>query len=106
MSVAWTTLFVIALLLPGVFFLMGMSARERYSKEIIKTTGVGELGVAVAIAIVLHLGAWEILSLFGFQLDYFLLPLAMYGNLHTLQIIQFPFKTCGAAASILRSFLQ
>lgn len=66
---------VIALLLPGVFFLLGGSTRERYSKEIVRTSGFGEIGIAFALAIVLHLLAWTILGWLGFQLDLFLFPL-------------------------------
>ena len=44
MSVAWTTVVIIALLLPGVFVFIGLSFYERFSREIIKTNAAGEVG--------------------------------------------------------------
>jgi len=68
MEVAWTTILIIALLLPGVFFFIGLSTGHRYSREIIKTSAIGEVGWAVFISIIIHLLAWRVLILFGFDL--------------------------------------
>src|SRR5690242_20356620 len=75
MSIAWTTIIVIALLLPGVFTFIGYSTTERFSRDIIKTSAVGEIGVAVLIAIVVHLIALGNLTLLGFSLADFIQPL-------------------------------
>jgi hypothetical protein len=74
MSIAWTTIIIIALLLPGVFTFIGYSTTERFSRDIIKTSAVGEIGVAVLIAIIVHLIAWGILVLCGFSLADFIRP--------------------------------
>lgn len=63
MSIAWTTILIIALLLPGVFFFIGLSTRDRYTREIIKSGTVGDVGLAVFISIIIHLVAWSILPL-------------------------------------------
>jgi hypothetical protein len=75
MSIAWTTIIIIALLLPGVFTFIGYSTTERFSRDIIKTSAVGEIGVAVLIAIVVHLIALGNLTLLGFNLADFIWPL-------------------------------
>ncbi|WP_438278392.1 hypothetical protein [Nitrobacter sp.] len=81
MSIAWTTIIVIALLLPGVFTFIGYSTTERFSRDIIKTSAVGEIGAAVLIAIVVHLIALWILTLCGFSLTEFIQPLIDHENL-------------------------
>lgn len=76
MSVAWTTILIIALLFPGVFFFIGYSSRERFSREIVRSNAIGEVGLAVLIALIIHLSAWGVLSLFGFDLAAFARPLS------------------------------
>ncbi len=76
MSLAWTSIFIIILLLPGVFFFVGISARERFSREIIRSTALAEVGLALLFAILLHLLAWWALYLaFGFNPQTFFRPL-------------------------------
>ncbi len=69
MSVAWTTILIIALLLPGVFFFIGFATRERYAREIVKSSAIGDVGWAVLISIIIHLLAWSVLAFFGFNLS-------------------------------------
>src|SRR5438067_996986 len=76
MSLAWTTIFIIILLLPGVFFFIGFAARERYSREIVRSTAIAEVGLALLFAILLHLAAWEFLyRIFGFSPATFFRPI-------------------------------
>jgi hypothetical protein len=70
MSVAWTTILIIALLLPGVFFFIGTAARERFSREIVRSSAIGEVAWVIFISIVIHLATWCILLLFDFDLAY------------------------------------
>lgn len=76
MSVAWTTILVIALLLPGVFFFIGYATRERYTREIVKSGVVGEVGWAIFVAIAIHLLAWGLLAFLGFDLAFNLKQIA------------------------------
>lgn len=55
MSLAWSTILIIAFLLPGVFFFIGLSSRERFAKEIVRSGAVGEVGLAIFFALVIHL---------------------------------------------------
>jgi hypothetical protein len=80
MSVAWTTILIISLLAPGVFFFIGYATRERYSREIVRSSAIGEVGLAILIAIIIHLLCWGILSVFGFDLAAYAKPLADFGN--------------------------
>jgi hypothetical protein len=75
MSIAWTTFVIIIMLLPGVFFLLGIATTERYSREIVKASAVGEIAIAVVAALVLHLLALAFLRLVGFDVERFLRPL-------------------------------
>lgn len=75
MSVAWTTLFIIVLLLPGVFFFIGFTAHERYSREIVRSSAASDVGLAVIFALLLHMLAWAFLHhFFGFNLAFALKP--------------------------------
>jgi hypothetical protein len=47
MSIAWTSILIIALLLPGVFFFIGYATGDRYTREIVKSSAIGEIGWAV-----------------------------------------------------------
>lgn len=75
MSVAWTTVAIIALLLPGVFFLIGLATSERYSREIVRASAVSEIAVALLVAILVHLLAQAVLRLIGFDAENFFRPL-------------------------------
>src|SRR5262245_60731929 len=82
MSAAWTTFAVVALLLPGVAFLIGFHSRERYSREIVKSTAVGEVGMAIFLAIAIHLIAWfGLYLLLGFDLASYIKQIADYHNM-------------------------
>lgn len=52
---------IIALLMPGISFFIGYWARERYSREIVKSTAVGEVGMAIFVAAIIHLLMWWVL---------------------------------------------
>ena len=87
MSVAWTTVLIIALLMPGVFFFIGYSTRERYSREIVKSSAVGEIGWAVFVAIIIHLVAWGLLAAFGFDLAANAKQVAAYDTMPRAQLV-------------------
>jgi hypothetical protein len=72
MSVAWSTILIIALLFPGVFFFIGLSSKERFSKEVVRSNAIGDVGLAILVALILHLSAYEALTLLGFDLAEFL----------------------------------
>lgn len=81
MEVAWTTIVIIALLLPGVFFFIGYATGDRYAREIVKSSAIGEVGWAIAISILIHLLAWGILSSFGFDLAFNIREIAAYDRI-------------------------
>jgi hypothetical protein len=74
MSVAWTTAALVVLLLPGVFFIAGLSSRERFAREIVRASAVGEIAFALFIAIIIHLAAYGILQLVRFDAERFFRP--------------------------------
>lgn len=80
MEVAWTTILIIALLFPGVFFFIGYATSHRYTREIVKSSAIGEVGGAIFVAIIIHLLAWGVLSFFGFNLASNLKKAADYGD--------------------------
>lgn len=51
MSLAWAPIAIILLLLPGVFFFIGLASYERLSREIIRSSVISEVAMATAIAI-------------------------------------------------------
>jgi hypothetical protein len=55
MSVAWTTVAIIVVLLPGIFFIAGLAAHERQPREIVRASVVGEIAFALFVAILIHL---------------------------------------------------
>jgi hypothetical protein len=85
MSVAWTTILIIALLFPGVFFFVGLSLKERFSREVVRSNAIGEVGWAILVALLLHLLAYAALAHFGFDLSDFLDPLTTYASWTTLR---------------------
>jgi hypothetical protein len=77
MSIVWTTIALIALLLPGVFFFIGLATYERLSREIIRSGVVSEIALASVVAVVLHTVCISLLSAsLGFRLSHFVMPLA------------------------------
>ncbi|MGJ4893729.1 hypothetical protein ACQR2B_06845 [Bradyrhizobium oligotrophicum] len=75
---AWTTIVIIALLFPGVFFFLGLSSTERFSREVVRSSAIGDVGLAVLVSLLLHLVAYAILSPAGFDLAHFLEPALQY----------------------------
>jgi hypothetical protein len=81
MSVALTTLAFVVLLLPGVFFFIGLATFERLPREIIRSSVVSEIALATIIAIGLHTVIIVSLSaLTGFRLSAFVAPLIDYAS--------------------------
>jgi NADH:ubiquinone oxidoreductase subunit 5 (subunit L)/multisubunit Na+/H+ antiporter MnhA subunit len=79
MSIAWTTILIIALLLPGVGFFAGYWSQERYSRELVKSAAIGDVGMAVFMALVIHVGSFLLLYWFvGFDLSFYIRPLTDY----------------------------
>lgn len=87
MSVVWTTLAIIALLIPGIFFFIGLATYERLSREIIRSGVVSEVALATMVAIALHTLCLSLLSAFGFRLSSFLLPLVEYDSVSHAEIV-------------------
>jgi len=88
MSLAWAPVAIILLLLPGIFFFIGLASYERLSREIIRTGVVSEVALATAIAICLHFIFISLLSTVGFRLSWFILPLAEYGRIPPSAFVQ------------------
>jgi hypothetical protein len=82
MSTAWAAIVVtVVLLLPGVGFFAGYWAQERYSREIVKSTAIGEVGFALFFALLIHLLAWWALSRFwSFDPAFHFAPLAEHAD--------------------------
>jgi hypothetical protein len=87
MSVAWTTILVIGLLLPGILFFVGLASYERLSREIIRSSVVSEVAMAIFVAVLIHAAIIALMSAFGFRLGLFLDPLADYENISTRQFL-------------------
>lgn len=80
MSLAWTTIAVVLLILPGAGFFLGLYANERRSREVIKSSALGDLGQALFFAIVIHLLFFLMSWLSGLDAAFFFKPLADYAN--------------------------
>jgi hypothetical protein len=80
-SIAWTTILTIALLLPGLFFFIGLSFYDRLSREVVRSGVVSEVGLAIVVALFLHSISLLVLSWFGFRLSTFILPFMQYGTI-------------------------
>ncbi len=55
MSIAWATVVVVVLLLPGFAFLAGLYFPEQVTREVTPISPLGQLAVVVGVAFVLHL---------------------------------------------------
>lgn len=87
MSVVWTTIALVALLLPGIFFFIGVATYERFSREIIRSGAVSELALATVVAIVIHTILVTSLSAAGFRLSAFFSPLAEYAAVTPTELV-------------------
>jgi hypothetical protein len=92
MGIAWTTLLIIALLSPGVFFFIGYGTHRRYAREIVRSGALGEVGAAFLIAIFIHLSVWAILSIFGFDLTANIKQFADYEHIDRPLLIDHIFR--------------
>jgi hypothetical protein len=88
MSVVWTTIALVALLLPGIFFFIGVATYERFSREIIRSSAVSELALATVVAVSIHTTLISLLSaLVGFRLSGFISPLAEYATIPAAELV-------------------
>jgi hypothetical protein len=55
MSIAWATILIVLLLLPGIAFLGGLSLFTRQSREIVRSNVIGDIAMAVGLAVAIHL---------------------------------------------------
>jgi NADH:ubiquinone oxidoreductase subunit 5 (subunit L)/multisubunit Na+/H+ antiporter MnhA subunit len=88
MSALWATVAIVLLLLPGVGFFIGYWSQERYSREVVKSTAVGEIGMALFVAILIHLVCLGVLGWFGFNATQYFTPLAEYSNTPSWLVFQ------------------
>jgi hypothetical protein len=88
MSIAWTTVVILLVLLPGIFFFIGMAFYERLSREVIRGSAVSEIALAIAVALALHLLALSVLTAFGFEFANFIEPLIGYDRLASSVLVQ------------------
>jgi hypothetical protein len=54
MSLAWATVAIVVLLLPGIMFLIGLFSRERYSRDAAFQSPVIPLAFSIAVALLIH----------------------------------------------------
>jgi len=87
MSLAWAPVAIILLLLPGIFFFIGLASYKRLSREIIRSSVVSEVAMATVIAIGIHFVSVSVLSATGFRLSQFILPFAEYGSIPAATLI-------------------
>src|ERR1700730_3231680 len=87
MSVAWTTVTIIALLLPGILFFNGVATYDRLSREIIRSNVIGEVALGIIVALIIHTLSIVILSSFGFRLTGYLEPLADYASMPQSELL-------------------
>jgi hypothetical protein len=57
MSIAWTTVVIVLLLLPGFVFFHGLFTPEKFSRDMRPTTPVEQLATALLIAVIVHAAA-------------------------------------------------
>jgi hypothetical protein len=55
MSIAWATILIVLLLLPGIAFLGGLSLFTRQSRDIVRSNVIGDIAMAVGLAVAIHL---------------------------------------------------
>ncbi|MDI4666370.1 hypothetical protein K9U40_18870 [Xanthobacter autotrophicus] len=55
MSIAWATITIVALLLPGAAFLVGFARKDKFPREIVRTGVLGEIALALLISMTIHL---------------------------------------------------
>jgi hypothetical protein len=88
MSLAWAPLALILLLLPGIFFFIGLASYERLSREVIRSSVISEVAMATVIAIAIHFISVCILSMFGFRLSTYIAPIAEYSSIHSAEFVR------------------
>lgn len=88
MALAWAPVAIILLLLPGIFFFIGLASFERVSREIIRTTVVSEIAMAIVIAIAIHYLSISLLSTTGFRISAFVGPVAEYAKIPAAEFVQ------------------
>jgi hypothetical protein len=62
MSIAWSTLVVLVLLLPGFLFFAGLYLPERITPDSAPVSPIGQLAGIVGVAFVLHAGAYVLIN--------------------------------------------
>ena len=80
MSIAWASIAIILLILPGIFFFIGLATWDRLSREIIRSSVISEVALAVVIAGLIHFGSICLISTTGFRLAGFILPLVQFNS--------------------------
>ena len=66
MSLAWSTVALLVLLLPGFLFFIGLYLPERISRDILPGSTLTQLGGIVFIAFLIHATLYVLLSIFNF----------------------------------------
>jgi len=87
MGIAWSTILVLLALLPGVAFFVGLSVRDRYNRELIRTSVAGDIAAAMFAATFIHLAALLLLRCCGFQPWQFFYPLLLVEPASTVVIL-------------------
>lgn len=63
MSLAWGSLIVLLLLLPGVLFFVGLYMPETFSREMVERSALGQLSVVIFVSFIAHTGLGFVVSI-------------------------------------------
>jgi hypothetical protein len=69
-SIAWSTVAVLALLLPGLFFSAGLSTPERFSRDLAPRNPVVALAAVVLVSMLVHAAFTGLSALAGRPVDW------------------------------------
>lgn len=69
-SIAWSTVFLLVLLLPGFFFFAGLYAPERFARDLGPRNALGGLAATVLVAFLVHAASSEGARLLGRPVDW------------------------------------
>lgn len=69
-SVAWSTIFLLVLLLPGFFFYTGLYAPERFARDLAPRNPLGALAATVLVAFLVHAGLSWLTALLAYPVDW------------------------------------
>ncbi|MBB3931216.1 hypothetical protein GGR25_002266 [Kaistia hirudinis] len=89
MAIAWTTIAIVFALLPGVSFFFGAALKERFARDLIRTSVVGDVAGAFFVSLAAHSLSWYIsATFFGFNIKSYIYPLVYYRVYPSFYVLQ------------------